>query len=124
MIVNRDVGESSRLTDNRGLHLELDLPLTGIIILEDRVGMPSFNTPFCEADHHGNQASHFEAHYASQVALRRLCANLHDNINDCKSIFVPGILHQKTLASLEQSRPSPAKDPMLYPRVAFNISVV
>jgi hypothetical protein len=67
-----------------GLHLELDLPLTGIIGLEDRVGIPSFNSPFCEADHLGNQSSHFEAHYASQVALRRLCANLHHSINDCK----------------------------------------
>lgn len=66
------------------LNLELDLPLTGIISLEDRVGMPSFNAPFCEADHHGNQASHFEAHYASQLALRRLCANLHHSINDCE----------------------------------------
>jgi hypothetical protein len=67
-----------------GLHLELDLPLTGIIALEDRVGLPSFNTPFCEADHRGNQASHFEAHFASQIALRRLCANLHNDINDCE----------------------------------------
>ncbi|RDW84967.1 hypothetical protein BP6252_02557 [Coleophoma cylindrospora] len=64
-----------------GLHLELDLPLTGIIDLEDRVGIPIFNTPFCEADHLANQVSHFEAHYASQVALRRLCANVHENIN-------------------------------------------
>ena len=65
------------------LHLELDLPLTGIIGLEDRVGIPSFDSPFCEADHHGNQSSHFEAHFASTLALRRLCANLNSNINDC-----------------------------------------
>lgn len=44
--------------------------------------MPSFNTPFCEADHLGNQSSQFEAHYASQVALRRLCVNLHQALND------------------------------------------
>jgi hypothetical protein len=73
------------------LHTELDLPLTGIIGLEDRVGIPSFNTPFCEADHRGNQSSHFEAHYASQVALRRLCSNLHNNIYECKfyALHVP-----------------------------------
>lgn len=41
------------------LHMELDLPLTGIIGLGDRVGMPSFNVPFCEADHVGNQATNF-----------------------------------------------------------------
>jgi hypothetical protein len=65
-----------------GLNLELDLPGTGIIGLEDRVGIPSFNSPICETDHHGNQSSHFKAYYASQVALRRLCANLHNSIND------------------------------------------
>lgn len=65
-----------------GLYLELDLTPTGIISLEDRVGFPSFNAAFCESDHQGNQSSHFEAHYASQVALRRLCANLHRNIYD------------------------------------------
>jgi hypothetical protein len=55
-----------------GLNLELDLPGTGIIGLEDRVGIPSFNSTICEADHRGSQSSHFEAYYASQVALRRL----------------------------------------------------
>lgn len=74
-----------------GLHLELDLPLTGIIGLEDRISMPNFNGPFCEADHRGNQASHFEHHYASQVALRRLCANLHNTINDCKELKYPSL---------------------------------
>jgi hypothetical protein len=47
-----------------------------------RVGIPSFNTPFCEADHRGNLSSYFEAYYASQVALWRLCTNLNNNIND------------------------------------------
>jgi hypothetical protein len=69
---------------SRTLYLELDVPLTGISALQDRVGIPSFNTPFCEADHRGNQSSHFEAHYASQIALRRLCANMHNNIYECK----------------------------------------
>ncbi|KAE8440805.1 hypothetical protein EG329_006561 [Mollisiaceae sp. DMI_Dod_QoI] len=62
------------------LQYELDLAPTGIASLEDRVGMPSFNTPFCEADHRGNQSSHFEAHYASQIALRRLCAEIHNSL--------------------------------------------
>jgi hypothetical protein len=73
----------------RGLHLDLDLPLTGLIGLEDQVGIPSFNTPFCEADLLGNQSSHYEAHYASQVALRRLCANLHQTLNESKLTFSP-----------------------------------
>lgn len=70
--------------ESRTLYLELDVPLTGISALQERVGIPSFNTPFCEADHRGNQSSHFEAHYASQIALRRLCANMHNNIYECK----------------------------------------
>lgn len=64
------------------LQLELDLPPTGISGLAHQVGFPSFSSPFCEADERANQFSHFEAHYASQVALRRLCAELHRNIDD------------------------------------------
>jgi len=64
------------------LHLELDLQPSGIIQLGDRVGIPSFNTPFCEADHRGNQATNFEAHFASALALRRLCASLNSHIYD------------------------------------------
>ncbi|KUJ22379.1 uncharacterized protein LY89DRAFT_575731 [Mollisia scopiformis] len=67
------------------LQYELDLAPTGIAGLEDRVGMPSFNSPFCEADHRGNQSSHFEAHYASQIALRRLCAEIHNSLYDAMS---------------------------------------
>jgi hypothetical protein len=47
--------------------------------------MPNFNSPFCLADYRANQASHFEAHYASQVALRRVCADLHNDIYNCRS---------------------------------------
>jgi hypothetical protein len=54
--------------------------------LEPTVPLPSFDAAYCEADHRGNQASHFEAHYASQLALRRLCADLHNAINDCKFV--------------------------------------
>jgi len=67
------------------LHMELDLPLTGIVELGDRVGMPSFNVPFCEADHIGNQATNFEAHFASALALRRLCASVNAQIYDSMS---------------------------------------
>ncbi|PQE04635.1 hypothetical protein CJF30_00004406 [Rutstroemia sp. NJR-2017a BBW] len=63
-----------------GLHLELDLPYSTLPDLEDRVGLPTFNTPFCDADHRANQQSHWEMHYASELALRRICANVHDNI--------------------------------------------
>ena len=72
----------------RGLHLELDLPVTTIIRLEDRVGLPSFDGSYCEQDYRGNQVSHFEKHYASQLALRRLCATLHNDINACRYIIL------------------------------------
>lgn len=67
------------------MYLELDLPPTGIIELEEQISLPHFNGPYCEADHRGNQSSHFEAHFASQVALRRLCGLIHQNLTECKS---------------------------------------
>ncbi|KAJ5032444.1 uncharacterized protein L3040_009049 [Drepanopeziza brunnea f. sp. 'multigermtubi'] len=48
------------------LHMELDLPLTGILDLGDR-------------------ATNFEAHYASSLALRRLCSSLNASIHDSLS---------------------------------------
>ena len=74
------------LTTYSGLHLELDLPLTGIVELEDRVGLSTFVGNYCKQDHRCSQYSHFEKHYASQVALRRLCATLHEKIYACKYI--------------------------------------
>lgn len=76
--------KSNILIKASGLHLELDLPWTGVVSLEDIVPLPSFNTRYCEADHNGNLASHFEAHFASQIALRRICATAHNNINECR----------------------------------------
>jgi len=72
------------LNINRGLYLELDLPPTGLLELENEISLPTFNGPYCEADHRGNQSSHFEAHFASQVALRRLCAEIHERLYDGK----------------------------------------
>ena len=62
--------------------MELDIPLTNLVALERKVGMPSFEGPFCEQDEMGNSSSHFLQHYHSQVALRRTCADLHRHIND------------------------------------------
>ncbi len=66
------------------LRNELDLPSDGLSALEGQVGLPAFTAPFCEADHRGNQSSHFEAHYASQLALRRLCADMNNHLYTCK----------------------------------------
>ncbi|KAJ2897190.1 hypothetical protein MKZ38_004873 [Zalerion maritima] len=55
------------------LHMELDLPLTGLSKLEDMVGLPSFSMgSFSEEDYIGNQASHYQEHFVSQIVLRKL----------------------------------------------------
>jgi hypothetical protein len=117
--------------------------LTGILNLEDRVGLPSFNAPFCEADHHGSTASHFEKHFASQIALRRLCANLHNDINESMSSHAdtpvetsedfsgPSISTLKQLASsltawrkmLPTELRWPEDDPTVFPPETFTSSV-
>ena len=74
------------LTTYSDLHLELDLPLTSIVEHEDRIGLSSFIGDYCEQDYHCSQNSHFEKHYASQIALRRLCATVHEEIYACKYI--------------------------------------
>lgn len=51
---------------------------------EKQVGMPTFPGQVSDKDQHINQNTHFEKHFASQIALRRLCAELHHDINDCK----------------------------------------
>lgn len=67
------------------LHLELDIKTNGLTALEYQVGMPSFNAAFNELDHGGNQASYFQAYYASQVALWRLCYDLRVTIDEAMS---------------------------------------
>lgn len=65
------------------LHLELDLPLTGIVELGGRVGMPSFDVSFCEADHIGNQATNFGMHFSFlQPYVGVMCTCL-----DCTAIY-------------------------------------
>ena len=44
--------------------------------------MPNFNTISYDADQAELQSSHFEAYYASQVALCRLCTELRTTVND------------------------------------------
>ncbi|KIN04082.1 hypothetical protein OIDMADRAFT_118497, partial [Oidiodendron maius Zn] len=71
------------------LNLELDLSLTELTTIEYRVGMPNFNTISYDADQVELQSSHFEAYYASQVALCRLCTELRTTVNDGTSANTP-----------------------------------
>ncbi|KAI5920799.1 hypothetical protein F4810DRAFT_399752 [Camillea tinctor] len=64
------------------LHLELNLPLTGLDKLEEMVGLPDFSGSFTEEDYAANQASHFQEHFASQIVLRRLSVEFHTTLSN------------------------------------------
>jgi hypothetical protein len=60
------------------LNFEFNLPLTGLDKLEELVGLPDFSCgSFSEEDYAGNQTSHFQEHFASQIVLRRLSVEFH-----------------------------------------------
>lgn len=62
-------------------HLELEFPLTGLERMESAVGLPDFSGPFSEDDILSNQQSHFQEHFASQIALRRLLIDFHGKLS-------------------------------------------
>ncbi|KAK8056713.1 hypothetical protein PG993_001940 [Apiospora rasikravindrae] len=63
------------------LNLEFNLPLTGLENFDDMVGLPDFSAgSFSEEDYIGNQASHFQEHFASQIVLRRLLVEFHTTL--------------------------------------------
>jgi len=66
-----------------GLHLELDLPMTGLLDLPDPPSSVTFQHESSEADDNAQAASHYRTHYAAQLTLRRLCSQVHDDINEC-----------------------------------------
>jgi hypothetical protein len=61
--------------------------MTGLNKFEDVVGFPDFSGPFNEDDYIGNQAAHFQEHFASQIALRRLSVNFHNTLERGKYIL-------------------------------------
>ncbi|KAI1807632.1 hypothetical protein F4811DRAFT_446564 [Daldinia bambusicola] len=64
------------------LNLELNIPRTGLDKLESLVGLPDFSGSFSEEDYIGNQASHFQEHFASQIVLRRLSVEFHTTLTN------------------------------------------
>lgn len=62
-------------------NLELGLPLTGLGKLEEMTGLPDFSGPYSQDDYLGNQASHFQEHFASQIALRRLAIQFNGTLS-------------------------------------------
>jgi hypothetical protein len=68
--------------------------------------MPAFNSSICEADDSADQYSFFRAHYASQVALRRLCLNLNNCINDLSEYAITADPTPVTHALLKSGLPT------------------
>ncbi|KAF3067022.1 hypothetical protein GL218_08823 [Daldinia childiae] len=64
------------------LNMELNIPRTGLDKLESLVGLPDFSGSFSEEDYIGNQASHFQEHFASQIVLRRLSVEFHTTLSN------------------------------------------
>ncbi|KAI0882752.1 uncharacterized protein GGS22DRAFT_40096 [Annulohypoxylon maeteangense] len=64
------------------LNMELNIPQTGLNKLEGLVGLPDFSGSFSEEDYIGNQASHFQEHFASQIVLRRLSVEFHTTLTN------------------------------------------
>ncbi|OTB05460.1 hypothetical protein M426DRAFT_135847 [Hypoxylon sp. CI-4A] len=64
------------------LDMELNIPRTGLDKLESLVGLPDFSGSFSEEDYVGNQASHFQEHFASQIVLRRLAVEFHTTLTN------------------------------------------
>ena len=71
---------------SRLLHLELDLPTTGLEKFEDLVGLPDFSDPYSEEDYVGNQSTHYQEHFASQIVLRRLSVEFNKTLNTGKNL--------------------------------------
>lgn len=68
-------------------HLDLDLPQTGIEVMEDDVPLPYFRrTP--DQEILGTSAtemhSHAQYHYLAMVTLRRLIMRIHDVVHGCR----------------------------------------
>ena len=79
-------------------HLDLDLPKTGIHLLEDDVPLPYFHdvsaqhgasSPSSSRAKQGAATSarergHFQYHFLAMIALRRLISRIHDVIHECE----------------------------------------
>lgn len=95
------------------LNMELNIPRTGIDKLEALVGLPDFSGSFSEEDYIGNQASHFQEHFASQIVLRRLSVEFHTTLTNAfgpthhpaeTSISPAAVMTKRMASQLDQWR--------------------
>ncbi|KAL1871061.1 hypothetical protein VTK73DRAFT_2257 [Phialemonium thermophilum] len=93
----------------RSVHLELGFPLTGLEKFEPIVGLPDFSGPFNRDDYLGNESSHFQEHFASQIVLRRLLVDFHNTLSQASSS--PSAL-ASTALPLTAFSDSPPRDPL------------
>ena len=70
----------ARADSNSGLHLELDLPVSGLDKFEGLVGLPDFGGEFAPEDYDGNATSHYQQHFATQIVLRRLSVSFNSSM--------------------------------------------
>ncbi|KAK7951878.1 uncharacterized protein PG986_007606 [Apiospora aurea] len=90
------------------LNLEFNLPLTGLEKFADMVGLPDFSAgSFSEEDYIGNQASHFQEHFASQIVLRRLLVKFHTSLTSALGVAETGQASIQAADTLASSNPGP-----------------
>ncbi|KAB5581061.1 hypothetical protein GE09DRAFT_461373 [Coniochaeta sp. 2T2.1] len=69
--------------------LELGMPTTGLERLEQIVGVPDFSGSFADVDYIENQSTRFQEHFASQIVLRRLMMDFHNQLSGAPSPSSP-----------------------------------
>lgn len=68
-------------------HLDLDLPRSGIQLLQDLVPLPYFHEGGPDGSGVSNDdRSHFQYHFLAMIALRRLISRIHDVIHESSSL--------------------------------------
>lgn len=65
--------------------MEFGLPLTGLEKMDEAIGLPDFSGHIDDDDFIGNQATHFQEHFASHIVLRRLSAGFHSTLSNGSS---------------------------------------
>lgn len=60
------------------------MPTTGLEELERVIGLPDFSESIAQEDYLGNQSTHFQEHFASQIVLRRLMMDFHNTMSQGK----------------------------------------
>jgi hypothetical protein len=64
------------------------MPTTALEKLEQVVGLPDFSESLAEEDYLGNQSTHFQEYFASQIVLRRLMMDFHVAMGQGERLFL------------------------------------